>query len=395
MKKLLIFILISVLFLSFSNFVFAKENTIIAHFFYGETCPHCKKAEGFLDSIKEKYPNLEIRQYEVFGNKKNAELFLNLLENCGKEKKVLVPAIFIGNDVIIGFLNEETSGLHIEKAIQECSELNCSDSLEQLKKNKKEICPTEENQIISLPFIGEVNLSSLSLPILTVVLAGIDGFNPCAMWVLIFLLALLINIKSRQKMWIIGGIFILSSGVIYFILLSAWLNVFLAISYVNFIRTVIGILAVVFGVLQLKKFAIMRPGVCSVVKSNSKIESFLKNQTEKIVANPVMLASIFGVIVLAIATNLIEFFCSAGLPAIYTHTLSLSNLRAVTYYSYILLYTFIFMFDDLIVFIVAVITLNKLGFTDKYSRYSTLIGGVIILLLGLALILKPELLMFG
>jgi len=379
MKKIILLILLGL-------FLASPVKAATVHFFYGETCPHCHKAEVFLEGLEEKYPDLEIRSYEVFGDRKNADLFLKLLEDCGEEKKLRVPAIFIGNEVVIGFL-EGTSESIIEKKIENCLEKNCSGLAQ-----KTESCPTE-GQIISLPFIGQTNLSKFSLPVLTVIIGGIDGFNPCAMWVLVFLLALLINIKSRKKMWLIGGAFILASGVIYYLLLAAWLNVFLAISYVSLIRMVIGILAVIFGVLQLKKFTTMKPGVCTV--STSKIEEKFKHQAEKVVATPVLLASIFGVVLLAIGVNLIEFFCSAGLPAIYTQTLSLSHLNPLSYYLYLLLYTFIFMLDDLIVFVVAVITLDKLGYTDKYSKWSTLIGGIIILLLGIALILKPELLIFG
>jgi cytochrome c biogenesis protein CcdA len=132
-----------------------------------------------------------------------------------------------------------------------------------------------------------------------------------------------------------------------------------------------------------------------VTEKNSKIKTSLKNQAEKIVASPILLTSIFGVIVLALAVNLIEFFCSAGLPAIYTRILSLSQLSSLSYYFYLLLYTFIFMLDDMIVFGIAVITLSKIGFTEKYNRWSTLIGGLLILILGLLLIFKPDFLMFG
>lgn len=367
-------------------FLASPASAATIHFFYGETCPHCRKAEIFLERLEEKYPDLEIRSYEVFGDRKNADLFLELLEKCGEEKRMRVPAIFIGDDIVIGFL-EGTSEEVIERKIKNCLKNGCSNLLKET-----ESCPTE-NQIISLPIIGQVNLAAFSLPVLTVILGGLDGFNPCAMWVLVFLLALLLNVKSRKKIWLIGGTFILASGIVYYLLLTAWLNVFLAISYVSFIRMIIGILALIFGVLQIKKFTTIKPGICAV--STSKIEKSFKNQAEKIAAAPALLASVFGVILLAVGVNLIEFFCSAGLPAIYTHTLSLSRLSSLSYYLYLLLYTFIFMLDDLIIFVVAAITLNRLNLTEKYSRWSVLIGGIIILLLGLALILKPELLIFA
>jgi thiol-disulfide isomerase/thioredoxin len=411
MKKITSLFLITLIFLGIANFALAQRESPVLYFFYGDTCPHCKKAEIFLEKVKEKYPLLQINSYEVFGNKENAKLLLKLFEACGREKIVRVPAIFIGEEVIIGYLSEETTGRTVEEAVKKCLTKECPDSLARVDEcqfcqcqGEDEICQCQtctcqkeekEDQIISYPFIGKINLSKLSLPILTIIVASLDGFNPCAMWVLLFLIALLINVRSRKKIWLIGGTFIVASGVVYYFLLSAWLNLFLAISYVSLTRLIIGILALFFGLWQIRKFTTFKPGVCPVTEKNSKIKTSLKNQAEKIVASPILLTSIFGVIVLALAVNLIEFFCSAGLPAIYTRILSLSQLSSLSYYFYLLLYTFIFMLDDMIVFGIAVITLSKIGFTEKYNRWSTLIGGLLILILGLLLIFKPDFLMFG
>ncbi|MFH1612071.1 MAG: hypothetical protein ABH887_02280 [bacterium] len=404
MKKIILIILIILCGVGLSETVYAQKaetqnNPVIIHFFYGEGCPSCHKADVFLKKMQTDYSQFNIVKYEVFDNKENADLLLRLFESCGEDRQLRVPAIFIGEDVFIGFWNEEISGPNIKVAIKNCSDGGCIDPASKLNSSVVGACvgglETKRNdgQMISLPFVGEVNLSSLSLPVLTVLLAGIDGFNPCAMWMLIFLLALLMNLRSREKMWLIGGTFILASGIVYYLLMTAWLNIFLAISYVNLVRTAIGILAVVFGALQLKKFRTMKIGVCPV-SEGSKLENTFRKKAEKIVSNPKILVSFGGVVLLAFGVNLVEFFCSAGLPAIYTHILSLSNLGWLSYYLYLLLYTVIFMLDDLIIFIIAVITLDKIGFTDKYSRWSTLIGGLIILILGLILILKPELLMF-
>ncbi len=396
MKKFLILTIISFIFLGIANFALAQEKqeeAIDIYFFYGNVCPHCEKAELFLDKLEQKYP-LEINSYEVYSSRENAELLLDLFGHCGKEKGVRVPALFIGEKVIVGYLSDETTGQKIEQAIKEYSDKECPDPLNELKKCQCQI-EEKEDEIISYPFIGKVNLSKLSLPVLTVSLAALDGFNPCAMWMLLFLLALLINVQSRKKVWLIAGTFILVSGIIYYLLLSAWLNLFLAIGYITLTRTIIGIAALSLGIWQIKRFITFKPGVCEITPDGSKIRTKIQTHTEKIVNNPVLLFSILGVIVLAFAVNLIEFFCSAGLPAIYTKVLSMSDLNPVSYYLYLLLYTFVFMLDDLIIFFIALITLNKIGFTDKYTKWSTLIGGLLILILGLLLIFRPDFLIFG
>lgn len=254
---------------------------------------------------------------------------------------------------------------------------------------------TEAFQGLEIPLFGEVDLTNLPLPLLTITLGAIDGLNPCAMWVLLFLLAFLINARSRKRMWFIAGTFIAVSGIIYYLLLAAWLNLFLAFSYVNLTRIFIGIFAVGIGIWQIKNFITSHPGVCKAIGLRARLEEKLRNRTEKIALSPLTWAMLGGVVLLAFGVNLIEFFCSAGLPAIFTRVLTLSELSSLSYYFYLLLYTFIFMLDDMIIFSLAVITLSKFGFTEKYNYWATLFGGLIILILGILLIFKPDILMFG
>jgi len=395
MKKVFAYILISFIFLGLVNFAVAKEEPIDLYFFYGETCPHCKHAEEFLRELEKNYSTLEIHSYEVFGNKENAQLLVKLLESCDKETTVRVPAVFIGREAIIGYLSDETTGMNIAVAIENCLRKECSNPLEKIDKESCSIKEDAEDLIINYPFIGRINLSKLSLPTLTIAIAALDGFNPCAMWVLLFLLALLINVHSRKKMLWIGGTFILASGVVYYLLLSAWLNLFLAISYINLIRIIIGVLALGAGIWQIRSFITFQPGVCKVAPIGSKWNEKLSQKANKIIHSTALPATFISVVVLAFGANLIEFFCSAGLPAIYTQVLSMSQLNPLTYYLYLLLYTIVFMLDDMIIFTIAIVTLSKLGFTDKYTKWSTLIGGIIIFILGILLIFRPDLLMFG
>lgn len=413
MKKIIVLILISFVFLGLANFAFAQEdNQVEIHFFYGSTCPHCKKAAVFLKGLQEKYPSIKINTYEVYSDKDNAKLLLEFLKSCEEEEVVRIPAIFIGDEAIIGYLNDETTGKAIKEAVLNCLTEVCVNPLKkigecsicQCEGEQGELCDCQEctctreekkDEIINYPFIGQINLSKLSLPILTVVVAALDGFNPCAMWILLFLIALLVNVKSRKKMWLVGGTFIFASGIIYYLLLSAWLNLFLAISYVGLTRIIIGIIALGAGIWQIRSFTLYKPGVCEVAPIGSKRQEKLTEKAKQIVQSSALPATLLGVIALALGVNLIEFFCSAGLPAIYTRILSLSELSSFSYYSYLLLYTFIFMLDDLIIFGIALITLKHIGFTEKYTKWSTLIGGLLIFLLGLLLIFRPEILMFG
>ena len=243
-----------------------------------------------------------------------------------------------------------------------------------------------------VPLLGEIDAQKISLPLLTVVLGILDGFNPCAMWVLVVLISMLLAAKSRKKIALVGGIFIAVEGLLYFLFMAAWLNALLFMSFVSWTRILIGVFGIAFGIWRIRDFITWRPGVCKVVdeKSEGKILQRMKN----ILKPSALPATIFGVVVLAIGVNLIEFFCSAGFPVIYTRILSAQGIDTIQYYLYLAFYNLFYMLDDLIVFGVAFFTLSRFNFSEKYNRYSTLVAGVLILILGALLIFKPELLVF-
>lgn len=380
MKKIILIILLIIFLGLAANFSFGKEKLAEINFFYSPFCPHCLKEKEFLYKLKEKYPEIEIKEYDLISFPENKEILIEFYKIYQVPKKDwgLVPVTFTPTEYFIGF--NQRIGKEIESCIKEC-----------LIGEKR---PPPE---IKIPILGEIDLSRLSLPALTIILAALDGFNPCAMWILLFLIALLINAGSRKRIWLVGGTFILVSGIVYFLLLAAWLNLFLVISYVNFTRMAIGILALGFGTWQIKNFLKLKPGVCPVGERGigAKIGNQLKDRAQKLVFSPLTLGIVFSVMILAIGINLVEFFCSAGLPATFTRILALNPLSTLSYYFYLFLYTFIFMLDDLLVFSLALITLRKIGFTDKYHRWSTLIGGLLIFILGILLIFKPQFLMFG
>jgi len=397
-KSNIFLIVIFSLFIFFNASPVFSQKEAILYFFYGNGCPNCAKEEIFLEDIQAKYPQVKIERYEVFGNTDNAKLLSELFEICNESGQLRVPATFIGDKVAIGYLNEETTGVRIENMLEQCLENECQDPLERLEQCEPEKEEEKKDQIIHFPIIGMVNLSQMSLPVLTVTLGALDGLNPCAMWVLLFLIVLLLNTHSRKRMLLIGGTFIITSGIVYYLLLTAWLNLFLAISYVTLTRTIIGVLALGVGIWQIRNFIKFKPGVCKVTNNGqigAKIKKGLEVRSKKLVNSSFTLGLLAGIVFLALSVNLVEFFCSAGLPAIYTRILTLNNLSPSSYYLYLLLYTFIFMLDDLIVFSIAFITLSKIGFTEKYNYWATLIGGLLMFILGILLIFKPELLMFG
>ena len=391
-------------FFIFSKTSVAEGENVSVYFFKSQSCPHCTKEEIFLNEIKPDYPRLDLYTYDVADRES-----VLLLQKIGAEFKIsigAVPMTFIGDDYIIGFLSKETTGAEITKLIEKYEREGDPNPIKEIisrlegegiperdgteqKDEKDSILPDE----LKIPLFGTVSPKNLSLPALTFVIALFDGFNPCAMWVLLFLISILAGMKDRRRMWILGSTFIVASGFVYFLFLSAWLNFFLFLGFHGLVRIIVGVIAITLGIYQLREYALNRGGGCKVTGGEKRTKVFEK--IKDITQSKTLVFAMIGIILLAFAVNLVELVCSAGLPAIYTQVLSLTPMTRIEYYSYLLFYVFIFMLDDLIVFFIAMKTLRAVGIDSRYASYTRLIGGIIIFLLGVLLIFKPEFVMFG
>ena len=378
MRKNWIFVILILVF-AFGNFnlAFSQTEKIQINFFYSAICPHCAEEKKFLGELQKKYPEIEIKEYETFYTQGNLKLFNEFYEkyNVPAGERGYVPATFTPTKYFIGF-NEQIAQ-EIENCLKECL-------------GEGRAVP----QKIKIPFYGSVDVSKISLPALTLILGIMDGFNPCAMWILLVLISLLLPLGSRKKIALVGGTFLFAEGFLYFLFMTAWLNIFLAMRYITLTRILIGIFGIFFGIWRIKEFLTWRPGVCKVV-DHSKSQEKIMDKMKNILKPSTVPATILGVVSLAFGVNLIEFFCSAGFPVMYTRILTLQNVSGIQYYLYLLFYNILYMLDDILVFGFAFFTLGRFGFSDKYNRYSTLIAGILIFILGILLIFKPGLLMFA
>lgn len=395
-KTIASLLLISVFGVLFLSKVYASE-PVNVYFFWGQGCPHCAKEKEFLKDITNKDNSVKIHDFEVWYSEENR----TKLEIIAKKLNVEVngvPFLVVGDRYLVGYMSDDTTGKEILSLIEDAKTSNCPDLLAEEKKlelSKQENCNenTKSSNTPVLPKIGNINLSTLSLPVLTVVIGFLDGFNPCAMWTLLFLISLLIGMEDKRKMWALGIAFIVASASVYFLFMVAWLKLFLFIGFIFWVRVLIAFVALAGGLMSLKKFLSKDSSGCDVVGETKRKTVFEK--LGKITSNKSFLLALLGIIGLAFAVNLVELVCSAGFPAVYTQVLTLNKFSGLHYYAYILLYILFFMIDDLFVFFFAMVTLQMTGITTKYVKYSRLVGGILMLIIGFLLLIKPELLMFS
>lgn len=407
MKRSLKILFFVICLFSFCNVVNAvsEKNLVNIYLFHSYTCKHCKEEIKLLDELEKEYDNIKVYKYEVNENG-NGELLKNISEIMGS-KVTGTPYTIIGNKVFSGYDYENSKG-RFKGAIEYYSKYGYEDKVGEYISSiplpsyeVKDTDPDVDEYIndyisykVKLPLIGEVKLKNLTLPLVTVVIGLADGFNPCAMWVLLFLISMLIGMKDKKRMWILGSTFLLTSALIYLIFMMSWLNLANLLISVVWVRVIIAIVSLVGGIINLRGYIKHRKvSGCDVVddkKRNKIITRIKKFTTEKN-----FWLAILGVIVLAISVNVVELACSAGLPVMFIEILSLNNLTAIEEIIYIVLYMLFFLLDDFVVFVIAMTTLSLTGVSSKYGNLSKLIGGILMLLIGLLLMFKPEWIMFN
>lgn len=393
-------ILIAVLFFCLLTNVNAKEKNINIYFFNGDGCPHCAEEEEYLNKIKKQYSNIKIVKYEVWYNKKNAE-FMNLVKEKLNITSPGVPITIIGKTYIIGY--NDISGEKLNRMINYYLKNDYTDVVKKIKKGEnidnikdgftKYEKSTDKNTIISVPLIGKVNLKSLSIPTSATLIGLVDGFNPCAMWVLLFLISMLISMKDRKKMWILGISFLSTSAIVYMLIMLFWYNIMVNITTSIILRNIIAIVAIIASIINISQFFKSKDGGCTVT-DNKKRKKILE-KIKKFTSEKSLLLAIIGVMGLAISVNLIELACSAGLPLVFTQILAINHVSQLQAFLYTILYIIFFLIDDIIVFSIAMFSMKVTAISTKYNKYSHLLGGIIMLLIGILLIFKPEWLMFN
>jgi glutaredoxin len=412
MKRLLLFIIAAFVPVAILGYAFperALEPPVIEELyrsqqgadvvaFVRDGCPHCAEFEAY--ALKHEWA-VEYHEVTQIDSQK---MFHDLQEHVPNLNQG-VPTIFINGSVSQGY-DDDQDGESLKKKLEECqaSEEGClpftdflaSDAQVELATTGSactEDCEADESKyIFDLWIFGTVNLLDLSLPALAILLGTLDGFNPCAMWVLITLLTLLIATRDMKRVLIIGGTFLFVSGAMYYLFIAAWLNVFLIIGYNFFVQKAIGAVAIGAGGFYLYEALGKDPNVCHVTSYKSRQRVIARMQ--KVASAAAWPAMLLGVSILAISVNMIELVCTAGLPAIFTQILAFNDVTDAMRYWYIFLFILMYMIDDTIIFLIAIFTLHATGITTKYRRFTLIFGGVLMYSLGILLIFFPELLTF-
>ncbi len=353
MKKLKLILLFIILFFICTCNCYAKEDIKI-YFFHGDGCPHCKEEGKYLEKLKKEYKDIDIVKFEVWNNKDNQEL-MELVKKKMEIKETGVPLTIIGSTYVVGYtetyndkfnriinfyLDNKNKYFDVVGSIKN-NTYNGEKIVDQFEIEDKK---TDKDTTVTIPIMGKINLKNFSIEVAAVLIGLIDGFNPCAMWVLLFLISMLLGMKNRKRMWIIGLTFLFASAFIYMAIMLSWVNVVVNIGTSILFRNIIAVIAIIGSIINIKSFIneLKKDSGCQVIDAKKRKKIFSK--IKKFTTEKNLLLALIGVILLAISVNIVELACSAGLPLIFTQILTINKIHGILSFYYIFIYIVNFLF---------------------------------------------------
>lgn len=376
------------------------------YFFWGDGCPHCAAAKPFLADLAARYPDLEVRDVEVYNDPEGREAFVEMAAAFGFEPTG-VPTFFLGEDSWVGF-SESTTGAQLEAAVARCVAVGCPDAGAGVLTPLDDV-PTGEDPatgssppqsvapgkgsaggVLALPLIGEVDAAQQSLAVTTALIAFVDGFNPCSLWVLTVLIALTLRTGSRRLTVIIGLVFIAVTALVYAVFIAGLFSVLTVASIAPSVRVVVAIVAATFAAVNVKDYFWFKKGVSFTIADERKpgIYQGIRRVIARADSVPALVG---GTVVLAAGVSLVEFACTAGFPVLWTNILASQGVGVAAFLLLLALYLLIYQLDELAIFGVAVVTLRSSRLEEKHGRVLKLVGGMLMLTLAVVMLVDPAL----
>lgn len=380
------------------------ERTVI-EVFERDDCSHCRDFFAFIDDLAAERDDFVVRSYDLYTPE--GKTFFDEATNALQLVKG-TPIIYLKGTIIQGFDTAETTGAQITALLDandQTASLSLREVVDAAKSGKtdqpvlpsgaicddKTLCTVQTPAAtVRIPFTDRIiDPGQYSLPVLAAILGTVDGFNPCAMWVLVMFLAALVAINNRKKMLQVIGLFLLAEALMYYLILSVWLYAWDFIGLDHIVTPLVGLVAIAAGAYFLREFH-RGEVACSI--ANPQQRKRISEKIKDFASKPLTILGALGIIAIAFSVNIFEFACSIGIPQTFTKILDLANLSWAAKQLYNAIYILGYMLDDFIVFGIALYSFEKIGVTQKYSRISHLIGGLLMAALGLILLLKPSLL---
>ena len=348
--------------------------------FIREGCPHCEAAKNFLSELARERPGLRVSFVDIRRTPDALARLIELSRNSGIAQPG-VPTFLIGAELLVGFDAPATTGAQIRAALDHTRLPSAARGASVCGVADEIACKAPREESVEIPFSSrKLSVDAVGLPLFTVVIGLLDGFNPCSMWVLILMVSMLATLGDRRRMLAIAGTFVAIEGIAYFAFMAAWLNLFMLIGLSRISEIVIALLAIIAGAINLKDFLASGRGITLSIPAAAKPGIYARLRA--ILRAEHLWPALAGTAVLAVLVQMVELLCTSGFPALYTRILTLRQLDTAAYYGYLLLYNLMYMLDDVVILAIGVATLSRRRLQEKEGRYLKLAAGLVMLGLG-------------
>ena len=337
-------------------------------FFYIETCGRCARAELLIDDLEANHPDLIVERHELSNNYENAELFDHYLSEHGAEG-FSVPGTFYGPRYWLGY--NDKIRREVEAAV-----------------SRQQWASQDGENVIRLPLLGEIALADLSIVASTSVIALVDGFNPCSLWLLTFLLGVVVHTRSRPKTIAVGLTFLIVTASVYGLFIVGMFGLFVITDASRWIRYGVVVLALAIGAINIKDYFVLGKGPSLTISGEQK-RSIGKGIQRLMTKRDSAVLLMLSAAALAAGVTFIELPCTAGFPVIWGRIIADHGIRGAAFGSLLALYLTIYLADELIVLTIATATLRRAAFEEKHGRLLKLLGGSLMAGLGLAMLITP------
>ncbi len=366
----------------------AAAEAVEIEVFVREGCPHCADAKVFLEKLRQERPGLVVTLRDVMREPESLRRLEELMSRT-PGGAVSVPAFVIRGELLVGFVDEATTGERIRALVAGPAPAAPADAGGKCPIGEELPCAdasvTPQAGTITLHWIGTtLRVEDVGLPAFTIAIGLVDGFNPCSMWVLVLMISMLASVGDRRRMLAIAGTFVLVEGIAYYAFMAAWLNLFLLIGISRTSEVVLGLIALAAGLVHVKDFFAFGRGISLSIPAAAKPGIY--QRMRRLLHEQSLAMAVAGTVVLAVLVQLVELLCTSGLPALFTRILTLRQLDPWTYYGYLLLYNVMYMLDDVIILAIGVVTLSQKRLQEKEGRLLKLVSGLVMVALGIYLI---------
>ncbi len=366
------------------------ETTVDVYFFHGEGCPYCALEKAYLAELVVELPNVVVHDYEVYRVPANRELLFAMAAAYGGQVTG-VPVTFIGDYAWTGFGEQTAREIRavVERygAAAPATATTAPAAPPGTAAAISDVLPAAT--VIQLPLIGAVDLGSRSLWLATGLIALVDGFNPCSLWVMALLLAVVINTRSRRRVLLVGLTFLSVAAGVYALFIAGLFSAFALASFAGWIRAVVAVIALAYAAVGIKDYFALKRGLSFTIDDERK-PGIYRRIRAVMGSKASVPATLVATSSMALGVTLVELPCTAGLPVLWTQLVGAAEVPTSAFALLLLLYMLVYLLDELLVFVVAVATMRVARVGERETRVLKLVGGSVMLALAAALLARPE-----